>query len=178
MPILKNTRHEQFCQAVCGGLNNAEAYGKVYKNCDRKAAWKLRQREDIEYRIHELKSQIAEIHQKATERAIEAVVEKCAVTKEAILTELATIAFAKVDLDAIKANDKRSALVDLGRFLGLLVDRVEVSKPVDTKSAAEQRAELVAMLADLGVLPADIGLSEIEPDGVANRPVMGNGTTH
>jgi phage terminase small subunit len=77
-----------------------------------------------------------------------------------------------------KLIPKTQALDLLGKYFALWKERIEISKAPDNKTAAEQRAELLAELAELGIPISTVGLTEEEGDGVANRPVKGNGTAH
>lgn len=60
---------------------------------------------------------------------VEKVVEGFAITKEAIAQELASIAFAKIDPDTIKAADKIRAGVDLAKLYGFLTEKQEHAIP-------------------------------------------------
>ena len=56
--------------------------------------------------------------------------ERTAISAERVLHELASVAFAEIDLSELKAGDKLTALDKLARHLNLFTDRVEV----DTRS--------------------------------------------
>ena len=95
MPVLANLKHEAFCQAMVSGAtsgNVSASYAAVYdKNAMtasvKNAGSRLHRRDKIVRRIRELKAELQTIEAKATERAID----KLAVTKESILSELARI---------------------------------------------------------------------------------------
>lgn len=72
MPILKNVKHEKFCQLVASGMALIDAYKECYPKCttDNSAsvgANDLMKRADVSERIKELQTQFAE---------------KCIITKE------------------------------------------------------------------------------------------------
>ena len=76
-----------------------------------------------------------------------------------------------------KLIPKTQALDLLGKYFALWRERIEITKAPDNKTAEEQRAELIAELTALGIPIAEIGLAD-GGNGVANRPVKGNGTAH
>ena len=55
---------------------------------------------------------------------------KLEITQEAVLAELAKIAFAPFGHDHIATSDKRAALVDLGKHLGMFVDHSQVDASI------------------------------------------------
>ena len=170
MPALKNARRERFCQEIANGKPLEVAHGLAGYVADRRNAANLRNRNDIARRITELLEKREAIDTAVTAKAIE----KLAITKEAILSELAKIAFAnmqdymKVGPDGaptlnfkdltrdqaaalveitveefrdgrtdarevrrvkFKLGDKKGALVDLGKHLGMFIERHEVGEP-------------------------------------------------
>ncbi|MDQ2079492.1 terminase small subunit [Xanthobacteraceae bacterium Astr-EGSB] len=197
MAALGNPNHEAFAQAFVRGENAGSAaacYRQVFGKDNRGAASRLHRRRDIVQRVAELQQQVSQIEVKATERALE----RHAVTKEAVIGELAKIGFANmmdyvvinaagdpvVDLSALdrdraaavaevvvdtipgrddapdvkrvrfKLHDKRAALVDLGKHLGLFVERRHVTHEFADKSEADltgRAAEIITQLARLGV---------------------------
>lgn len=196
MPALKNIRHEQFCQAFVRGDtagNAAASYAKVSGRDDRKAASKIRRRDDVGRRIAEIQGHVVRIEAKATERAIE----RLAVTKENIIAELAKLGFANmldyvqptaegdvvVDLSALdrdkaaavqevvvdtyqegrgehsrdvkrvrfKLADKRAALVDLGKHLGMFVERRHVTNEFDGLTEDEIDRRISELRRELGL---------------------------
>ena len=71
-----------------------------------------------------------------------------------------------------KLADKRAALVDMARHLGMNTDVVQVKNTSDAEKTADQlKAEVIAMISDLGLAP-------MIPTGVANRPNGKDGTKH
>ena len=76
-----------------------------------------------------------------------------------------------------KLADKRAALVDLGKHLGMFKAQLEISKAPDNQTSEELKAEILADLERYGIIPTG-PLALPSPEGVANRPTKGNGTTH
>ena len=71
-----------------------------------------------------------------------------------------------------KLADKRAALVDMARHLGMNTDVVQVKNTNDADKTADQlKAEVIAMIADLGLAP-------MIPTGIANRTNGKDGTKH
>lgn len=186
MPVLKNAKHERFAQGISEGMSGAEAYVWAGYDSNAKAAavsaTRLLKDAKISGRIADLLKRREDIEIRATERAVE----KLAISKERILSELAKIGFADIrkavkwhghliqEQDApdggdtliikntysnnvclvssdeiddetagaiaevsqsatgglkIKLHDKRAALVDMGKHLGIFVERHEHSGP-------------------------------------------------
>ena len=71
-----------------------------------------------------------------------------------------------------KLADKRAALVDMARHLGMNTDVVQVKNTSDAEKTADQlKAEVIAMISDLGLAP-------MIPTGIANRTNVKDGTKH
>ena len=228
MPVLKNTRHEKFAQALAQGKSQLEAYEIAGYSPHRGNASKLASENIILVRVHELQQRISTIHEVANSKAAEVIIERYAITKERILDEMARMAFANMldyirihpdglpycDFSAVdrdkgvaiqevhvetttvmeagedgervpvqvrkarfKLADKRAALVDLGKHLGMFKTQLEVSKAPENRTADELKAEILADMERLGLVPTGV-LALSSPEGVANRPKSGNGTTH
>jgi phage terminase small subunit len=229
MPVLKNTRHEKFAQALASGKSQLEAYEISGYKPHRGNASKLACENIILARVAELQQRIATIHEVANSKAAEVIIERYAITKERILDEMARMAFANMldyirigvdglpycDFSAVdrdkgvaiqevhvetttvmemgeegervpvqvrkarfKLADKRAALVDLGKHLGMFKTQLEVSKAPENRTSEELKAEILADMERLGIIPAGV-LALPSPEGVANRPTKnGNGTTH
>jgi len=92
VPTLKKARHERFCQEIIKGHPPDEAYGTAGFVASRSNAHTLLRKKHIQERISELFAKRDAIDTTATAKAIE----KLAITKEAILSELAKIAFANM----------------------------------------------------------------------------------
>lgn len=178
MPVLKNAKHEAFARLIVKGVPTVDAYqqvGYTAKNANALAASASRLLNDANVALR-----IAKLQEKVTEKAVE----KAAITKEAVLTELAKIGFANmldyvrttdqgdayVDLSQLtrdtaaaigeviveeytegrgenardvkrtkfKLLDKKGALVDLGKHLGLFIERHEHGGPGDFSNLTEE----------------------------------------
>lgn len=92
MPVLKNSKHERFAQNLAAGMSQADAYEDAGYKPHRGNASTLAQDKNILERVQELFDKRDYIDAKATEKAIE----KLAITKEAVLAELAKIGFADI----------------------------------------------------------------------------------
>ena len=201
MAALKNPQWEAFCRAFVRGAtagNGSASYLAAGYRCGANAAGvaasRLLKNPNIVQRVSELQAQVSRIEVEATERALE----RHAVTKEAVIGELAKIGFANmmdyvvinaagdpvVDLSAldrdraaavaevvvdtvpgrddapdvkrvrVRLHDKRAALVDLGKHLGLFVERRHVTHEFADKTEADltgRAAEIITQLARLGV---------------------------
>lgn len=184
MPVLKNPKHERFCQEIAKGTSHAKAWitagYQTNANAASVSATRMLKQPSIANRVNELLERKAEIDIKATERAIE----KTGITKAAVLEELAKIGFANmldyikpqadgyayVDLSKLtreqaaaiqevvveeykegrgedardvkrvkfKLADKKGALVDIGKHLGMFIDRQEVGKPGDFSNMTDE----------------------------------------
>lgn len=92
MPALKNARHERFCQEIVKGKSPDHAYENAGYAPSRSNAHTLRSKKTIQERLSELFEKRDTIDAVATAK----VMAKLAITKEAILAELAKIAFANM----------------------------------------------------------------------------------
>jgi phage terminase small subunit len=188
MPILKNAKHERFCQGIAEGMTGGDAYIRAgyasNANAASVSATRLLKDAKISARIAELLKRREDIEVKATEKAVN----KLAISKEKVLAELAKIAFAdagdyfdwgpdgvtvknKSELTAeqrvvvsevsqtvtekggtirVKLHDKRAALVDLGKHLGIFREIHELTGkdggPIET-SDVSPRDELMRRIA-------------------------------
>lgn len=196
MPVLKNAKHERFAQALAAGKTQIDAHKDAGFKPHRGNASGLAQDKNIAARVAELLETRATIEAKATEQAIE----KLAITKEAVLGELALLGFSNMldyvrigddglpytDFSALtreqaaaiqevhvestpaaigedgqetrpevrkvrfKLADKRAALGDLGRHLGLFKERVELTgkdgAPIEVELTDLEAARRIAFL--------------------------------
>ncbi len=60
MPVLKNARHERFAQALARGATATDAYAEAGYKGDRTAASRLSTNVNINRRVEEIKSRVAE----------------------------------------------------------------------------------------------------------------------
>jgi len=174
MPILKNTKHEQFARYIAEGMSAKDALPKLGYLPNSNAlttevyANNIARRPAIKDRIQELRDQAAS---------------KTNITIQRVLEELAKIGFANMmdymktqpdgtayvdlsDLDRDKAaaiseivvdeytegkgddarqvkrvrfklHDKRAALLDIGKHLGMFRERVEVTGTIQTQGTVQ-----------------------------------------
>lgn len=171
MPILRNLRHERFCQEIAKGATTEFAYVEAGFKPNRGNAGNLRRQQHIISRIEEIFTRRDAVETKAVQLAAE----RLSITKERVLSELGKIGFANMadymkagidgdpylDFSALtrdqaaalaevtvedfkdgrgedardvrkvkfKLHDKKGALVDIGRELGMFVTRMEVGPP-------------------------------------------------
>jgi phage terminase small subunit len=114
VPALPRYKHEMFCQAfVCGAHagNGSACYKAVYPGGGQGNPTRLLRRRDVSQRIAELAVQMAAVEAGATQIALD----QLAITKHAILTELAKIAFANM-LDYVRPTADGHVEVDLSRL--------------------------------------------------------------
>lgn len=89
MPAIKNVKWERYCQNLAAGMSMLDAYKGAGFKPDRGNASRLQQKDNIARRVAEILEKRELIDSKATEKAIE----KLAITKEAVIAEIAKIAF-------------------------------------------------------------------------------------
>src|SRR5262249_31584827 len=118
MPGLSNPKHEAFAQAFVRGEtagNRRLSYLAAGYNANTRSAqqavWRLARDPRVARRIAELQQEMHAQETQAAERAIE----RLALTKEAVLAELAKIAFANL-LDYVRQDPDGEVYVDLSRI--------------------------------------------------------------
>lgn len=156
--VLKNARHEHFAQLVAGGKSAPKAYVLAgYSEIGaQQSANRLLKMSVISARINELR---AAVEEPARERAIE----KAAVDKAWVLSQLVeNVKIAKAaepvrDAEGNETGEYRAnipaanrALELLGKELGMFVDRKEVrTGELDDLTPEQKRAALNAVLGEL-----------------------------
>lgn len=197
--ILRNPRHERFAQELAAGKTASQAYVIAGYKENRHNAAALARQEHIAARCDEILDARNTVEAKAVEKAIE----RTAITKERVLTELAKIGFANMmdymrvgpdgdphlDFSAItrdqaaalvevtvedfkdgrgedardvrrvkfKLADKKGALVDIGREIGMFISRSEVGKPGEFANLSDDElADSIAAELMRGGVPSDI----------------------
>lgn len=109
--MAKLDRVELFCNEVMQGKSNRQAYCVAFPNSRK---WK---ENTIDSRACEY-AKTSEVLGRLEElRAARA--KKAEITQEKIIEQLASIGFAKVDIDNLKASDKIKALEVIAKILGL-----------------------------------------------------------
>ena len=110
-------RQEAFAQAYLRTLSGAEAYREAYSTKTKR-----------ENTIHCEASKLL-VHPKVTQRVAQLqseAAERNEVTVDKVVNELALIAFSELSEGSlVSASDKRLALVDLGKHLGMFRERRE-----------------------------------------------------
>jgi len=147
VPILKNQRWEIFAQEIAKGETASKAYQTAGFRPSRKNASRLRAREDVGARVHEL--------QLAAARSTE-------ITIASVCRELDdAVAVAK---SRGQANAMVSATGLRAKLAGLMVERVEVTASItDTYAACSSVEEIFDLLAR--DLAGDHELTPTERDG-------------
>jgi phage terminase small subunit len=208
MPRLANPRYERFAQELAIGKSATESYVTAGFKNNRHNAAALARTQHISTRVAEIMAGEATIRTKGLERAIE----RTAISKERVLTELAKIGFSNMldymqvgpDGDPVlnfaaltrdqaaalvevtvedfkdgrgddardvrrvkfKLADKRSALVDIGKEIGMFIDRKHITR---SSSFAEMDFDQLLAIAQ-GRAPAPqiehstTDVSSVEPD--------------
>jgi hypothetical protein len=146
VPILANTRHEKFAQELAAGKSATESYILAGFKPSRKNASRLRAREDVSARVHEL--------QLASARSTE-------ITIASVCRELDdAVAVAK---SRGQANAMVSATGLRAKLAGLMVEKVEIKSITDTYEACSSTEEVFDTLAR--GLSKDRELTSAELDG-------------
>ena len=115
MRVLDNTRHELFAQNIAAGKTLAEAYVIAGFKDNHSNASTLAKNPAIAERVNQIKRIAAKA---------------AMVTKERVLAEIASIAFADPPPPPVKMSDKRAALDTLAKHLGLTTERVDLQVSV------------------------------------------------
>jgi len=172
MPALRNAKWEMFAQEIAKGETTEKAYAKVGYVEDHANSWRLRARPEIKARVQELIEAGAEQAEVTIGRVISELAkigfsdirslfnENGALKRIEDLGDDAAAALSSVEVvtrrlpggeDAevehvakIKLWDKRAALVDLGKHLGMFADRVELTGknggPIETADVSDIEA--------------------------------------
>ena len=157
MAILKNAGHERFAQLVSEGKTGTDAYLEAgHKVASRRVAGvnasRLMQRPEVKARIEEMLSRRQAIEEKATEKAITTAVDRLAISKERVLEELASIAYATAEDIKAKWGEpgpkhlqvKVAALGGIARHLGMYGAKGTEDDPLHTKNSGDASPRDVA----------------------------------
>lgn len=109
--MAKLDRVEMFCNEVMKGKSNRQAYCVAFPNSKKWKETTIDSRACEYCKTGEVSARLKELR---AERA-----EKAEITQEKIIDQLASIGFAKVDIDNLKASDKIKALEVIAKILGL-----------------------------------------------------------
>ena len=161
MPILKNPKQETFAQGLASGISAAAAYAAAGFKGDRRAASKLRHRDDIGRRVVEIARVRSDIAEKAQALALERAVEKRALSIEYVLDTLmdnveicmgrksiptklfmkGTETVAQVDITKHDPAGVVASCTLLGKHLGMFTERSEI-KVEDKSDVADPQVRL------------------------------------
>ena len=186
MPVLKNSLHEAFALAIARGDGVQETYLALFPG-EKKSptlavkASRLMARPAVAQRVAEIKAQLATRTSITAQRVLEELAKIGFANYSDFLTidadgrtnvdvsklskdQMAAIAEMQIDTSPdgkqrvkVKLHDKRGALLDIGKHLGMFREKIEVSGPnggaIETKSMVEvslldkeERSMLKAML--------------------------------
>lgn len=155
MPSIKNPRQERFCQEIVKGTPTNKAYEIAGFTPYRSNAHTLRGKKHIQDRISELFEKRDTIDGAATLKAIE----KLAITKEAILSELAKIAFANMQ-DYMKVGPDGSPTLnfkDLTRDQAAALVEITVEEFRDGRTDSREVRRVKFKLGDKKGALVDLG---------------------
>jgi hypothetical protein len=119
MPVLRNPKHELFCQELFKGKSASEAYVIAGFKFNRGNAGALRNKQHISNRLAELLERHENSHAKSTAKAVE----RASVTLEGLIQEAAEIQAA-----ALKADQHGAAVAALtakAKLSGLWIERAQ-----------------------------------------------------
>jgi hypothetical protein len=137
MPILKNHKHEAFCQAIVAGKTQEQAYAEAGYKPSRHHAARLATNGNIRERIEKLQHKVA-------------------VEFEITVEEIAKMLREdrKFAIKCKSASAATAATMGLAKLGGLLVDhgQINVSHSYSTMSEEEIRFELAALAAEARAL--------------------------
>ena len=119
MPVLKNARHELFCQAVAQGKELQEAYVEAGFNANTGNPSTLNKKTHVQRRITELLNKRANKVLAKTAREAE-------VTRDSLLTKLEK-AFTVAE-KAKNGSAMTMSVIGMARICGLIIDRREVGE--------------------------------------------------
>ncbi len=155
MPTLLNARQERFCQEIVSGKTDEKSYELAGYSPNRANAGTLRRKNHIQLRISELLQRRDIVDEKATERALV----KLAITKEAILSELAKLAFANMQ-DYMKVGPEGYPVLDFGgltRAQAAALTEITVESFHDGRTTAREVRRVKFKLADKRAALVDLG---------------------
>lgn len=123
MPVLKNSRHEQFAQFLAMGKSRIEAHGLAGYVADRANAATLSKQPQITARVAELQGNVAAV-------AVQVAGMAAGISKAWVLEMLRENAV-KGMRDKKASSVANRALELIGREIGMFLERVETGKPGD-----------------------------------------------
>lgn len=144
MPVLKNPRHERYAQELAKGQSQVEAYAAAgYSRSKSCASELLSSKPYIHERVAEIQGETAN---KSTDKM-------ASVTRADVLSELLKIGMANVGEDAVRAADKRAALLNYAQIEGWVIERREIGEPGEFSAMDESSLmeEIMRDAAEAGV---------------------------
>ena len=135
MPILKNARHELFCQSMAKGMSTPEAYVAAGFSASAKTAhaYRLVAKDSIQQRIAEIQTRNIQIQDQAV-----------AITTESLLAE-AEAARVKAMAERGGAAAAIQAIVAKGKLSGRWIEKSETTTKTDDLSTLSD-AQLAAII--------------------------------
>lgn len=157
VPVLKNPKHERFCQELAKGKTADEAYQIAGFKENRGNATRLKANESISDRVAELQERSAARVELTVSRLTEDLL-RIAGKGEALA-------------EAPGLSVARGAIMDAAKLNGLVVERKEVGQPgeFDDLNAHELRARLIREATELGARDIAASLSGRE-GGAGSKP--------
>jgi phage terminase small subunit len=123
MPVLKNPRHERFCQLLAGGKTAKDAYALAgYKPSESNGAW-LARKEEISTRVAEINHEAFARERKAATVAAE----RSVVTRQSLI-EMAKDVYVQAKQSG-QMSAATMALKELGVLSGIRIERSERGSP-------------------------------------------------
>lgn len=143
VPVLRNARHEKFCQELAQGTSAAEAYVCAGFRPSRQNAGRLRTREDVAGRIHEIQ---------------QAAAQSAEITLAGVLRELDQA------IEIARAKGQPNALVNAAalraKLGGLMIERQQVEVQQSEFTEDMTCAEILSKVAREAGTKAAIALAE------------------
>jgi hypothetical protein len=145
MPVLKNARHELFCQAVAQGKELQEAYIEAgFNDGSSGNPSRLKMRKDIERRISELLN-------KRANKVLQKTAREAEITRDTILAKLDQAY--EVAKKARNGSAMTQAAIGQARVMGLIIDRREVgdARAFDSLTDEQLIKEIARLARSLGI---------------------------
>lgn len=205
MPFLKNPKWEMFAQEISRGVPINDAYvmsgfryndgnsSKLYRNPDvqsRINEIKLRASYRTEVKIKDVMEELAKIGFANIMDYVRIDENGQPVTDFSNISREKAAAIIEINVEEImalpgrpsikktkfKLADKKGALVDMGKHLGMFKEQVDVSVnsvPIVSRSSADLKKELLANLIDWGYVPAATTTTDAQQTitGVVPSPI-------
>lgn len=141
-----NAKQQQFCRNLANGMTQYEAYlaAGYAKTASRQCASALIRMDKVREYYEELMAEKVYVNEQANAKAIE----NLAITKERVIAEMATIAFAEVNVkDGVDIKEKSAALMNIAKLFGWIIEKREQKNVSDLEKMTD--AELDAEIARL-----------------------------